>query len=283
MASEDAIKAGEIHRQVRKYVYGLVKPPCDAFQITQCIQGEIKRLTKDYPNAGIAFPVGFSINDCAAHWTPSPTDNRTLLSSDIVKVDYGVHINGCIIDSAFTLYWGDEPPVVAASREALDAAIKMACPDTLLSDIGENVEEIITSYDVKPVKTLNGHQILPYRIHGPKIIPNISFPQYRERMSEGEYFAIEPFASTGAGITVERGETTHYMVAPEYVNSKISSSLKQYMGMPFSSTWGLPKKFQRLVKQKIVQAYPPLYDVGGGIVAQFEHTVYIGKTAYVLS
>ena len=32
----------------------------------------------------------------------NPGENRTWEENDLVKIDYGVHIDGCIIDSAFT-------------------------------------------------------------------------------------------------------------------------------------------------------------------------------------
>ena len=52
-------------------------------------------------NSGIGFPTGFSINDCAAHFTPTLGDKITVNSDDVVKVDFGSHINGRIIDSAY--------------------------------------------------------------------------------------------------------------------------------------------------------------------------------------
>ena len=52
---------------------------------------------------GIGFPVGLSINECAAHWTPNPLDTRlTLGKDDLIKIDYGIHYNGCIVDGAYS-------------------------------------------------------------------------------------------------------------------------------------------------------------------------------------
>lgn len=53
--------------------------------------------------AGIAFPTGCSINDCAAHYTPNPGDDTVLGPDDVMKIDYGTQINGHIIDCAFTV------------------------------------------------------------------------------------------------------------------------------------------------------------------------------------
>ena len=55
-------------------------------------------------NHGIGFPVGISINDCYAHWTYSQQyADQIIGENDIVKIDFGVHQNGYIIDGAFNL------------------------------------------------------------------------------------------------------------------------------------------------------------------------------------
>lgn len=53
--------------------------------------------------SGIAFPTGCSINNVAAHYTPNPGDNTVLGYDDVCKIDFGTHINGRIIDTAFTV------------------------------------------------------------------------------------------------------------------------------------------------------------------------------------
>jgi methionyl aminopeptidase len=57
---------------------------------------------------GIAFPTGCSLNHCAAHWTPNPGDTTVLQKEDVVKIDFGIHFNGRIIDSAFTMCFEDQ-------------------------------------------------------------------------------------------------------------------------------------------------------------------------------
>ena len=67
--------------------------------------------------AGLAFPTGCSLNHCAAHYTPNAGDktvlqvcqyvfscrNSILQYDDVCKIDFGTHVNGRIIDSAFTV------------------------------------------------------------------------------------------------------------------------------------------------------------------------------------
>ena len=44
--------------------------------------------------AGLAFPTGVSLNHCAAHYTPNTGDPTILSADDVMKVDFGTHING---------------------------------------------------------------------------------------------------------------------------------------------------------------------------------------------
>lgn len=93
--------------------------------------------------AGLAFPTGCSINHCAAHYTPNAGDNTILGESDVVKIDYGVHVNGRIIDCAFTITFDHKfDPLIEAVREATNAGIREAGIDVRLCDVGEIVEEV---------------------------------------------------------------------------------------------------------------------------------------------
>ena len=44
--------------------------------------------------AGLAFPTGVSLNHCAAHYTPNAGDTTVLQYDDVMKLDFGTHING---------------------------------------------------------------------------------------------------------------------------------------------------------------------------------------------
>ena len=49
---------------------------------------------------------------------------------------------------------------------------------------------------VKSIRNLNGHSIGPYQIHAGKSVPIVKGGE-QTKMEEGEFFAIETFASTG--------------------------------------------------------------------------------------
>lgn len=59
------------------------------------MEGISRQLIKENGlEAGLAFPTGVSLNNCAAHYTPNAGDNTVLQYDDVMKVDFGVHING---------------------------------------------------------------------------------------------------------------------------------------------------------------------------------------------
>lgn len=129
-----------------------------------------------------------------------------------MKVDFGVQINGRIIDSAFTVTFNDKyDPLLDAVREATNAGIAAAGIDVRLCDVGTVIQEVMESheitldgktYPIKSIRNLNGHNIGLYRIHGGKSVPMVRNNDVT-KMEEGELFAIETFGSTGRGYCIE--------------------------------------------------------------------------------
>ena len=76
--------------------------------------------------AGLAFPTGCSLNNCAAHYTPNNGDNTILKADDVCKIDFGTHINGRIIDCAWTVAFNPKyDEIIKAVREATNMGIKV--------------------------------------------------------------------------------------------------------------------------------------------------------------
>ena len=142
-----------------KYIEGVIKEKTE-FNSSEPLKG------------GVAFPVGLSINECAAHWTPNPGENRVLKSDDLIKIDYGVHLDGCIADSAFTFSFDEKfNEFIKICEEATNEGIKNCGDEAILGEIGGVVEEFIESkeveidnkiYPLKSIKDLTGHRIMPY-------------------------------------------------------------------------------------------------------------------------
>ena len=306
---EDLRKAAEIHRQVRSHFRSLVKPGMSMVEICEIIENKSRELSKaEGLKSGIAFPTGCSLNHCAAHYTPNTGDKTVLGADDVCKIDFGTHINGRIIDCAFTLTFNDKyDPLVKAVQEATETGIKQAGIDVRLNDIGAAIQEVMESheielngktYKIKSIRNLNGHSIERYRIHAGKTVPIVDHHDgNNERMEEGELYAIETFGSTGNGYVNEDGECSHYMRnyfdSPPLSSTRLTPNSKQlltsiernfgtlafcrrYLDRAGESKYLLALK--QLVNSNLVNPYPPLCDVKGCYTAQFEHTILLRPT-----
>ncbi|KAJ1644664.1 Methionine aminopeptidase 2 [Coemansia asiatica] len=298
----DLRRAAEVHREVRQYAQSVIKPGVDLADVAEMIENGTRALVEAKGfEAGIGFPTGLSINHCAAHYTPNSGDHVIVQKDDVLKVDFGVHVNGNIIDSAFTMSWNDRyDPLLNAVRDATNTGIREAGIDVRLGDIGAAIQEVMESYEIelggktipiRPLRNLCGHNIGSYVIHGGKSVPIVANGD-QTRMEEGELFAIETFGTTGKGLVFEEGVCSHYAknsahAMPRLPSAKklLSTIEKNFGTLPFcrryidrlgESHYYLGLK--HLVDDGIVTAYPPLCDVQGSYTAQFEHTFILRPT-----
>ncbi|KAL9095053.1 MAG: hypothetical protein Q9165_002655 [Trypethelium subeluteriae] len=209
-------KAAEVHRQARQWVRETIKPGQTLQDIVVDIEDSVRALLGnaglepgDSRKSGMGFPSGLCLNHQVAHYTPNPGQKDVVLQhQDVLTVDFGVHINGWIVDSAFTMAFDPTyDNLLAAVKDATNSGIKTAGVDVRISDVSAAIQETMESYEVeirgrtfpvKPVRNLSGHNIKQYRIHGGKSIPFVKNSD-QTRMEEGEVFAIETFGSTGRG------------------------------------------------------------------------------------
>ncbi|KAI5452230.1 Methionine aminopeptidase 2 [Naganishia albida] len=309
-------RAAEVHRQVRQYAQQNIKPGMTMTEIAEMIEDGTRALVEENGfESGIGFPTGLSVNEVAAHYTPNAGDTKVLQKGDVMKVDFGVHVKGRIVDSAFTLNF--EPTydtLLEAVKEATNAGIKEAGIDVRLCEIGDAVQEVMESYEVevggktypvKAISNLNGHSIAPYSIHGgQKGIPGKSVPIVKmhgsqrdeTKMEEGEYYAIETFGSTGRGRVIEQGACSHYSLSTnmperytlrhETARSLLKTIQKNFGTLPFCRRYldRLGEKnyllaLNTLVKEGLVDDHPPLVDPEPGcMTAQYEHTILLRPT-----
>jgi methionyl aminopeptidase len=213
-------KAAEVHRETRLWLQESVKPGQSLHEVAEGIEDSVRALlgnagleTGDGLKSGLGFPTGLCLNHQVAHYTPNPGQKEVILqSSDLLTVDFGVHINGWIVDSAFTIAF--EPTydaLLEAVKDATNSGIRAAGIDVRISDVSAAIQEAMEShevelngkvYPVKPVRNLSAHNIAHYHIHGGKSIPFVKNND-QTKMEEGEVFAIETFGSTGRGSIVD--------------------------------------------------------------------------------
>ncbi|KAF8921911.1 peptidase M24, structural domain-containing protein [Mucidula mucida] len=297
-------RAAEVHRLVRRHARKTIRPGMTMTEIAENIEDGTRALVEANGfESGVGFPTGLSLNHCAAHYSPNAGDTKVLQQGDVLKVDFGVHVNGRIVDSAFTMNF--EPTydkLLEAVKAATDTGIREAGIDVRLGELGAAIQETMESYEVevngkvypvKPIENLSGHSINPYQIHGGKSVMLVANDD-QTKMEEGEYFAIETFGSTGRGRVVESGECSHYakMKDAPHVPLRLTSAksllktinnnfgtlpfCRRYLDRAGESKYLLA--LNHLVAQGVVQDYPPLCDQLGSMTAQFEHTILLRPT-----
>ena len=219
-------EAAEAHRQVRQWAQKNIKPGQTLTEIAEGIENDVRHLTGhqgleegDNIKGGMGFPTGLSLNHCAAHYTPNAGNKMVLGQGDVMKVDFGAHVNGRIVDSAFTMTFDPVyDNLLAAVKDATNTGIREAGIDVRMSDIGAAIQEAMESYEceiggqtypIKCIRNLNGHDIRQWSIHGTKSVPIVKGGD-QTKMEEGETFAIETFGSTGKGYVREDMECSHY-------------------------------------------------------------------------
>lgn len=302
---------GMMHKEVRRRIQPLLKPGLNLLDLTNAIEKETSSFFIDNKyntiNKGIGFPAGLSLNECAAHWAPSVDTNVILKEDDVLKIDFGIEINGWIIDSAFTISFNPKyDNLLTAVKEATDYGIKHAGVDVDIHDWSRGIGEIMESYDIlldgkksgiKAIENLGGHNITNGIIHGGIFLPSKDLGKLlpdNYRFKEGVY-AIETFGSTGSSHnTVEVGPPTLFRINPNITNFDslhISNNLElkqfyhkinhKFKTLPFCdryvSTFNSNYKdyLNILYKNKVIHGYPPLCVNKGDYTAQYEHTIYL--------
>ncbi|KAK5467667.1 hypothetical protein LTS15_000640 [Exophiala xenobiotica] len=307
-------KAAEVHRQTRRWVQETVKPGQTLLDIAEGIEDSVRALLGhaglepgDSLKAGMGFPTGLCLNHQVAHYTPNPGQKDVVLQQhDVMKVDFGVHINGWIVDSAFTIAIGHDHPydnLLTAVKDATNTGVKAAGIDVRVCDVSAAIQEAMESYEVeirgktfpvKPVRSLSAHNIKHYRIHGGKSIPFVK-NQDQTKMEEGEVFAIGTFGTTGRGHLRDDVGIYGYGLkhdAPLAVSLPLASARRLHKTIRenfgtlvfcrrYLDRLGLERYLAGmncLVSNGIVDHYEPLMDIEGSYSAQFEHTLLLRET-----
>ena len=279
------VKAGRIAAQALQYGKGLIKIGASLLEVTEKVEKKIVELGGEF-----AFPPQISLNDVAAHYCASPDDKTVFKQGDIIKLDVGVHVNGFVGDTALTVVLSDDKELnnlAQASREALNAALKIIKPGITLSEIGRTIHKEITERGFAPIRNLSGHGLAKFVIHDKPSVPNFDTGN-DETLKQDQVVAVEPFASTGAGIIYESSNPTIFSVeGSKPVRSPMTRAvfkdLEAYNGLPFTTRWLVAKHgpgktsfaLRELKNIGILKEFPPLPDKAHGLISQAEHTVIV--------
>jgi len=271
-------KAGEILATVRAEAVEHVEVGASHLEVAEHVEDRIREL-----GGQPAFPVNVSIDEQAAHATPTADDEATF-GEEMVNLDIGVAVDGWLADSAVTVDHSGNADLVEASAEALEAAIDLVGPGVQTGELGAAIEETIGGYGYNPVVNLTGHGLGHWEQHTEPNIPNRAVSQGVE-LSVGDVVAIEPFATDGAGKVTEGNDEEIFALEHERSvrNRQARQVLEQitdeFRTLPFATRWVDSSRaemaLRRLKRQDVVHGYPVLKEEAGRLVSQKEHTVIV--------
>ena len=284
------IQAGKIASQVKEYAKSIIKKDIPLLEIAEKIEAKIIEL-----GGKPAFPTNLSINEIAAHYTPSYDDKTP--ASGLLKIDLGVHIDGWLSDTAFSLDLEnneENKKLIKASEKALENAIKITKEKISTNEIGKTIQETIESYGFSPIINLSGHSMEKYELHSGITIPNIN--DKKDTLLKQGLYAIEPFATTGSGKVHDGKPSEIYMlINNKNVRSQIAREVldfisEEYNTLPFCSRW-IVKKFgtkalfglKQLEDNGNLHHFAQLIETSHSKVSQAENTILIEKDGVVVT
>jgi methionyl aminopeptidase len=276
------LEAGRVSKEAKERAVELVADGVLLLDVAEEIEGLMRK-------RGLrpAFPTCISIDNIAAHYSPTHDDTLRFRRGNVVKLDLGAQKDGWIADTAVTIEVGTRnwSRLIQASELALQTAIEAVHPGVETRVLGEGIRRAIESNGYKPIRNLTGHTIERYVLHAGKSVPNI--PHGHDTLEEGEVVAIEPFSSSGAGEVDGRRTGNIYRVLrtkplkEDGLTEFLEKLSAEFTTLPFAERWahGLdpkaPSLLNQLLRTRSVMTYPALLDVGAGIVAQTEHTMIV--------
>jgi methionyl aminopeptidase len=286
---ENYIKAGKVASQIREDARNLVKPGLPLAELAESLEKRIKEL------GGVpAWPVNISINEIAAHYSPSKRDDSKIKEGDLVKVDIGVAVDGYIADTSISIALDEaDRKMVEATEKAVEEALKLVKIGADVADIAAKIEETITGMGFKPIVNLTGHALDRYTVHSDPKIPNHG-GDFHYKLKEGEVIAIEPFATRGQNFITESDSSqglTYAVVEEKAVRSPDARNtlqkLRERHGMPFTDRWlmldgiKLRLAMKELSDRGVIHPYRILK--GDSKISQAEHTVIVLEKPIVIT
>lgn len=151
-----------------------------------------------------------SVNDEVVHAIPRA--DKILQEGDVVGLDIGMlwpsgalakeagGRKGLYTDMAVTIGIGkisqESERLIRATKEALDAGIKVVRPGAQAGDISYAIQKHLEKQKLGIIRDLAGHGV-GYQVHEEPLIPNYGRPGTGPELKEGMVLAIEPMATLG--------------------------------------------------------------------------------------
>lgn len=274
-------KAGKVSAEAREIGLGMVRPGVKLYDVAQEVEGYIRE-----QGCGLAFPCNISINEIAAHYTPSVADKKVFELGDVVKVDCGAEIDGWVGDTAGTAEAGTRryTKLIQSSKRARDTVAEFVGGGCSLREIGGVVETSITQDGFRPIRNLCGHQIAQYILHAGMSVPSYDNGD-KTTIPPGTILAVEPFATNGSGEVINGPPGNIVRILREReIEDPVTKEFFEYVKGEFKSfafcarSCDFPnaeKHVNTLIRRGVLSSYAQLIEAKKGIVSQHEYTFYV--------
>tara|TARA_Y100000310_G_C20685077_1_gene818457 strand:- start:73 stop:984 length:912 start_codon:yes stop_codon:yes gene_type:complete len=282
---ESYVKAGKIAVEIKKYAREIISRGVKLIDIADKIDKKINEL-----GAVPAFPLGLSLNEIAAHFTPEHGDET--VAEGILKVDIGVAVDGYIADTAFSVDLTDDErfkDMIKLNEKILVKVRETIKPGIEVCKIGDIVQDEVEEWNKEGgakftiIRSLSGHQIARNLVHAGMTVLNI---RNENKTSLKEMaIAVESFVTTGVGEVYEGADGGIYIIkSDKKVRDRDSRDVlkfikENYGTRPFCRRWldnaGFNKLgfiLSNLVKQRILYHHPILIEKSKAPVSQVENT-----------
>jgi len=301
--------AGDMANAILKKIVAEIKDGASARSI--CILGDTlitEETSKVYKKEkelkkGIGFPTCISINNIICHFSPLLSESdMTLKDGDVVKIDFGVHIDGFIAGVAHTVVvgaskenkiTGRKADVLLAAYYAAEIAQRLVKPGNTNTQVTEIVQKVAKEFNCTPVEGMLSHQLQQNIIDGEKtIIQNPTEAQGKDHkkceFELHEVYGVDILISSGDGkakehetrTTVYKRTDLQYALKMKASRAFYSEVCNKFTMMPFTLRAFEDEKKARLgvgecTNHELLTPYPVLYEKDGEYVAQFKFTVLL--------
>ncbi len=280
-------KSGEIVIKTKEFIRGFVKKGMKLFDLAEAIENKIKELGGE-----VAFPVNLSIDEIAAHYTPVVGDENVV--SGLLKVDFGVCVDGFICDNAICFDFSDDnrfEEMIELNKKILKEVGDGLIFGSKIKDVGEIASSCLNKFNVENdssytlVNSLCGHGLGKDLIHTGLVIPNYKNNNSNELSGA---FAVEPFVTMGSGEIYEGVPGGIYrlnsdsLVRDRDARNILEFIKENYKSRPFCARWLFNKGFEKinfclriLEKQGVLYQYPVLVERTKSVVSQVENSFVV--------
>jgi len=191
------------------------------------------------PQLSYKFPgiTCISVNHEIAHGIPS---DKILAARDLVNIDVSAELDGLFADTGGSFMIPPESKVkrklCAATREALDEAIKVARAGQPLRAIGAAIEATAKRRNLTIIRNLGSHGVGTALHEDPEFIASFHDPKDRRILREHMVITIEPFLSTGAQLAEDGNDGWTLLTHPQFHTAQYEHTMVITKGAPIVLT-----------------------------------------------